>query len=294
MGGALSCEEIGRGPGAAFIKGKIIKVDPLQHLLFLDSGEKVHYDVVSFNTGSEVPVETLTRAPADNIFPVKPVVNLLKARRTILEAIRNKKMLRFVVVGGGPAGIEISANLLRLLHENRGKGKITLVGGRRLLGDGPEKVRRLAMESLTRRGVEIIEGSHVKAIEKRQITLGDGKRFDMDLGFIAIGIQPSSLFRDSGIPIGPDGGLLVNSHLQSVAYPDIFGGGDCISLEGRPLAKVGVYAVRESPVLFHNLLAALERETVSLHASEGILIDLQYGKRKRNLLEKELDMGGQA
>jgi NADH dehydrogenase FAD-containing subunit len=245
--------------GANFIKGKAIKVDPLQHLLFLDSGEKVHYDVVSFNTGSEVPIETLTRAPADNLFPVKPVINLLKARQTILEAIRNKKMLRFVVVGGGPAGIEISANLLRLLHENRGKGEITLFGGRRLLGDAPDRVRCLAMESLTRRGVGIIEGSHVKAIEKGQVTLGDGKRFDMDLAFIAIGIQPSSLFRDSGIPVGADGGLLVNSNLQSVAHPDLFGGGDCISLEGRPLAKVGVYAVRENPVLYHNLRAALER-----------------------------------
>ena len=245
--------------GATFIKGKAIKVDPLQHLLFLDSGQKVHYDVVSFNTGSEVPIETLTKAPADNLFPVKPVINLLKARQTILEAIRNNKKLHFVVVGGGPAGIEISANLLRLLHENRGKGEITLIGGKRLLGDAPDKVRRLAMESLTGRGVKIIEGSHVKAIEKGQVTLGDGKRFDMDLAFIAIGIQPSSLFRDSGIPVGPDGGLLVNSYLQSVAHPDIFGGGDCISLEGRPLAKVGVYAIRENPVLYHNLLAALER-----------------------------------
>jgi len=244
--------------GATFIKGKAIKVDPLQHLLLLDSGQKVHYDVVSFNTGSEVPIETLSKAPADNLFPVKPIINLLKARQAILEGIRNNKKLRFVVVGGGPAGIEISTNLLRLLHENRGKGEITLIGGKRLLGDAPERVRRLAMESLTGRGVKIIEGRHVKSVEKGQVTLGDGERFDMDLGFIAIGIQPSSLFRDSGIPVGPDGGLLVNSSLQSVAHPDIFGGGDCISLEGRPLAKVGVYAIRENPVLYHNLLAALE------------------------------------
>lgn len=80
----------------------------------------------------------------------------------------------------------------------------------------------------------------------------------MDFAFVAIGIQPSSLFHDSGIPVGPDGGLLVNSYLQSVAHPEIFGGGDCISLQGRPLAKVGVYAVRENAVLYHNLLAALE------------------------------------
>jgi NADH dehydrogenase FAD-containing subunit len=256
--------------GAAFIKGMVIRVDPLQHLLFLDSGEKVDYDVVSFNTGSGVPVETLTKASVDDqegqegLFPVKPVINLLKARRTILEAFRNKKRLRFVVVGGGPAGIEISANLLRLLHENRGEGEITLIGGRRLLVDGPDKVRRLVMESLSRRGVKIIEGSHVKTIERGQVNLVDGKRLEIDLAFMAIGIQPSPLFRDSGIPVGPDGGLLVNSHLQSVAHPEIFGGGDCISLEGRPLAKVGVYAVRENPILYHNLLAALEGERMEV------------------------------
>jgi NADH dehydrogenase FAD-containing subunit len=243
---------------AIFIKGKAIKVDPFQQLLFLDSGEKVHYDVVSFNTGSEVPIESLTKAPGDNLFPVKPVINLLKARHTLLKGIRNDKMLHLVVVGGGPAGVEISANLLRLLNENRGKGEITLIGGKRLLGDAPDRARRLAMESLTRRGVKIIEGSHVKAVEKGKVTLSDGMELNMDFAFIAIGIQPSPLFRDSGIPIGPDGGLLVNSCLQSVAHSDIFGGGDCISLESHPLAKVGVYAVRENPILYHNLLAALE------------------------------------
>jgi NADH dehydrogenase FAD-containing subunit len=243
---------------AVFIKGKAIKVDPLQQLLFLDSGEKVHYDVVSFNTGSEVAVASLTKTPEDHLFPVKPVINLLKARHTLLKEIRNDKMLHLVVVGGGPAGVEISANLLRLLNENRGKGEITLIGGKRVLGDAPDRARRLAVESLIRRGVKIIEGSHVKAVEKEKVTLSDGEELKMDFAFIAIGIQPSPLFRYSGIPVGPDGGLLVNSCLQSVAHPGIFGGGDCISLESHPLAKVGVHAVRENPVLYHNLLAALE------------------------------------
>jgi NADH dehydrogenase FAD-containing subunit len=244
--------------GATFIKGRAIKVDPLEHLIFLDSGEKVRYDVASFNTGSEVPVELLTKTEENNLFPVKPVINLLKGRQAILEAVRNNKMLHFVVVGGGPAGVEISANLLRLLHKNHGKGEITLIGGKRLLGDAPDRVRRLAKESLTRRGVQVIEGSHVKVIEKGKVILSDGKRFEMNFAFIAIGIRPASLFHDSGIPTGPDGGLLVNSHLQSVAHPDIFGGGDCISLEGHQLAKVGVYAVRENSILYHNLIAALE------------------------------------
>jgi NADH dehydrogenase FAD-containing subunit len=79
-----------------------------------------------------------------------------------------------------------------------------------------------------------------------------------DAAVLALGVMPSSLFRDSGLPTGPDGGLLVNSFLQSAAYPGIFGGGDCISLEGHQLGKVGVYAVRQNPVLKQNICAALD------------------------------------
>jgi NADH dehydrogenase FAD-containing subunit len=243
---------------ATFIKDKVIKIDPSRRLLFLSSGESVHYDIVSFNTGSEVPVESLVPTPGEKVVTVKPVVNLLRARHIILETIRSNKALNFVVVGGGPAGVEISANLWKLLNENCGKGEITLIGGKRLLGDAPRKVRDLALESLTRRGLNIIEGTYVKAVENGTVSLSDGREVAFDLTFIAIGIRPSSLFLDSGLPTAVDGGLLVNSYLQSVAYPNIFGGGDCISLEGHSLAKVGVYAVRENPILYHNLLTALE------------------------------------
>jgi NADH dehydrogenase FAD-containing subunit len=279
--------------GAAFIKGKAIKVDPLEHLIFLDSGEKVHYDFASFNTGSEVPIELVTKTPEDNLFPVKPVINLIKARQAILEAIRKNKMLHFVVVGGGPAGVEISANLLRILHKSHGKGEITLIGGKRLLGDAPDRVRHLVIKSLAQRGVQIIEGSHVKAVEKGKVTLSDGKRFDMNFAFIAIGIRPTSLFRDSGIPTEADGGLLVNSHLQSVAYPDIFGGGDCISLEGHQLAKVGVYAVRENPILYHNLIAALEGGKMEIFSPQKyFLLIFNMGNGKGIYWKKKWAWGG--
>jgi NADH dehydrogenase FAD-containing subunit len=244
--------------GATFIQEKVVRVDPEGHLLFMESGERVSYDVASFNTGSEVPSTSLATGLHDNVFPVKPVVNLLKARQSILGAIKGNRPLRIVVIGGGPAGVEISANLWRLLDRNQGKAQITLVAGKRLLGDAPDKVRRLVTASLAGRGVEIIEGSYVKVVDKRVVTLNDGKQFGFDFAFMAIGIQPSSLFRDSGISTGADGGLLVNASLQSTNHPEIFGGGDCISLEGNSLAKVGVYAVRQNPILYRNLLAALE------------------------------------
>ena len=55
-----------------------------------------------------------------------------------------------------------------------------------------------------------------------------------------------------------DGGLRVNRFLQCVDRADIFGGGDCIHFDERPLDKVGVYAVRQNPVLVQNLTSQLE------------------------------------
>ena len=75
---------------------------------------------------------------------------------------------------------------------------------------------------------------------------------------MALGVVPSPIFNESGLPTGPDGGLRVNRFLQCTAYPEIFGGGDCIYFEDCPLDKVGVYAVRQNPVLFHNLQSALD------------------------------------
>jgi len=77
--------------------------------------------------------------------------------------------------------------------------------------------------------------------------------------FMALGVKPSTIFEESGLPVGPDKGLAVNRFLQSVKYPEIFGGGDCIFFKDKPLDKVGVYAVRQNPVLLHNLMAKLEQ-----------------------------------
>ena len=267
--------------GAAFMQDKVVTFDPVEHRLFLESGQNVQYDVVSFNTGSKVPVEALTKTPHENIITVKPVVNLLRARNAIAKASQEGKVLNFVVIGGGPAGVEISGNLWRLLHEHKGKGRIVLIAGERLMPSAPEKVRGLAMASLVKRGVQILEGSMVNAVKQGAVTLTDKQAVDFDIALVAIGVRPYSMFLDSHVPTGPDGGLLVNAHLQSVAHPDVFGGGDCISLEGHNLARVGVYAVRQNPILLHNLLATLtggEMMTFTPQAHYLLIFNMGNGK----------------
>jgi NADH dehydrogenase FAD-containing subunit len=188
---------------------------------------------------------------------VKPIANLIRARQFLVELLAGRAA-EIIVIGGGPAGLEMAGNICRLADGQGGRARITLLAGRRLMARFPGRVRMLALRSLQRRRIEAVEGAHAVALEQGRVIMDDGTTRACDAVFLALGVEPSTLFRDSDLPTGPDGGLLVNRFLQCPAHPEIFGGGDCISLEGHRLAKVGVYAVRQNPVLMRNICAALE------------------------------------
>jgi NADH dehydrogenase FAD-containing subunit len=277
--------------GAAFLEDRVIKVDPVRRALFLGSGREVRYDVVSFNTGSEVPAD-LFAAPSEGVFPVKPIENLLAARRRILDTTGGSG-LRATVVGGGAAGVEIAANLGRLARETGRIAGISLVSRSKVLGDYPAKAQALARDFLVRWGIEPIEGVAAVSIAGGSVRLENGTILGGDMVFVAVGVTPSPLFRDSGLPAGADGGLLVNDFLQCVRHPELFGGGDCITLEGTPLARVGVYAVRQNRLLTRNLLAFLEgRPLRRFDPGGGYLTILNMGDDRGIFRRKEFVRDG--
>ena len=253
--------------GASFIGSEVVGVEQDERLLHLENGERVSYDAVSFNVGSIVPNPWKTGAD-EAVFTVKPIIRLLDAREKILGMLK-RGSLKIVVAGGGPAGLEISGNVWRLVHDASGRAEITLLAGRRLLPKLPEKVRKPVMKSLNARQIQIVEGAYVNRVGGGAAVLDDGRDFVYDVCFAAMGAKPSPLFTDSGLPTHPDGGLLVNDRLQSVEYPEIFGGGDCVSFKENPVDRVGVYALRQNPVLFHNLMAALEGGDMQSFAAKG-------------------------
>ena len=262
--------------GADFVEANVVKIRPAQKKIDLQSGDEMSYDVLSLNTGSYVPA--MEAMPTDeSVFTVKPIEKLLLARRRIIEDLKDKD-LAITVVGGGPTGVEVAGNLERLAKSEPGRCRITLVAGTRLLSDFKSSVRRHALKSLTSRHIQVIEGARVSSIKDRKAELSNGDVLETDYVFMAVGVKPSPLFADSGLPTGPDGGLLVNKFLQSVDYPELFGGGDCISFEPQPLAKVGVYAVRQNPVLLHNLLGMLNGGALQEFAPQGnFLLALNMG-----------------
>jgi NADH dehydrogenase FAD-containing subunit len=246
--------------GAVFREDKVVKIHPRKKKIDLQSGQTLPYDVMSVNTGSFVPVED-SDASDGSVIPVKPIENLLKARLKIIEALKIKD-LNITVVGGGPTGVEVAGNVDRLVSNEAGKCRITLIAGTRLLRQFKSGIRNRVLNSLISRKMKVIENTRVAALKNKTVVLTDGSDVESDIIFMAVGVKPSPLFEDSGLPVGRDGGMRVNQNLQSVSYPDIFGGGDCISFEPQPLAKIGVYAVRQNPILFNNLLCALKGDVL--------------------------------
>jgi NADH dehydrogenase FAD-containing subunit len=252
----FNVRKMAEGRNAAYVEDEVEVIDPFEHSLSLRSGRKLRYDIVSFNTGSKI--ENGAFAPAGaNVFPVKPIKNLLRARNRILHWSPDRRE-HIIIAGGGPAGVEISANAWKLIHDHRIDAGIMLITGSSLMERFPRRVRKLCSDSLQRKGIRIIEGNPLKALDGGTALLGDGQRIPFSIAFLATGVRPAPTFRDCGLAISEDGSLLVNAHLQSVSHPEVFGGGDCIHLDGNPLPKVGVHAVKEGMLLRGNLLSALE------------------------------------
>jgi NADH dehydrogenase FAD-containing subunit len=243
--------------GGTFILGKAVGVDPNTKTLSLESGDQIAYDVISFNAGSYVPLLNLSQMTGD-IYSAKPIERLLEAQKRILELCSQKK-ITIGIVGGGPSSAEIAGNVWQLTRDSQLiPPEIKIFAGKRFMSRFPEKVRSKIKQSLMRRGISILCGGYVETIESKTIVMASGENHYLDIIFLALGVRPNQLFEKSGLPTGPDGGLLVNTNLQCTTHPEIFGGGDCIYFEPQPLDKVGVYAVRENPILYANLMAALE------------------------------------
>ena len=242
--------------GGTFILGKVAEVEPAANRVILESGETVPYDVVSFNIGSNVS-RHVSAEKSDTIFPVKPIERLQEAQQLILR-LGADKPLNVGIVGGGPSAVEIAGNVWGLARKS-GLQPVTIKIFARtsIMTSFPDGVRYYAINSLNRRNIQIIEHCTVTRIEKGSIEIDSHQSHELDVIFVAIGVQPSPVFKNSGLATGPEGGLVVNRCLQSEEYPNIFGGGDCIYFRDQPLDKVGVYAVRQNPVLLHNLTAAL-------------------------------------
>ena len=277
--------------GGRFLDDRVTRIDPRRRELELASGRHLTYDILSLNAGSQVPFTTPEKT-AIQVYPAKPVEIFLEARTDIAARLKRRR-LKIVVAGGGPAGVEIAANARALVRRLRGQASVTLVTRGALLSQFIPAVRRKAMAKLKRLDIRVLENASLSALDEQALVLTNGRKVACDTLFPAVGTRPPALIKASDLAVDESGGLLVNHHLQSLSHPNVFGGGDCIAFQPRPLDRVGVYAVRQNPVLFHNLHAALEgRGLEKFTPQHDYLLILNMGDGTGILNRGRLTFGG--
>ncbi len=241
--------------GGRWGRDAVATIHPEKNSLTLTGGGQLDYDVLSLNLGSQVAPLPGAR---ERVVGIKPIGQLARLREAVETAGRP---LRLVVAGAGPSGCEIAANLRALQHRTGAGGEVHLLSATAdVLPRAPGAVRRKMRDALRQAGVHLSLNARVAVVEDGRFRLEDGREMEFDFAVNATGLVPPALLKTSGLEIDADGAMRVDEYLRSVSSPVVFGGGDCISIEGRTLDKVGVYAIREAPVLFANLRATLRGE----------------------------------
>ena len=237
--------------GVAFHPSEITAIDRSGRSVTLLDGATLTYDVLSLNVGSRTADPLELEAQAD-VWAVKPLSRLLELRvRLEADIDRSGACPNIVIAGTGQAGLEVAAALAGLCEQRRVTPQITLVGpafGAREASTADRALRR----TLERRGAAVVDGA-VAGRGPAVCRLASGQALACEALVLATGLIPPQLVGRLGLATDPSGRLLTRDTLQSTADDRIFATGDCAVIASAPRPCVGVFGVRATPVLVHNL-----------------------------------------
>jgi NADH dehydrogenase len=212
---------------------------------------------------------------------LKTIEDALEIRRRVLLAFELAERqvaagavaapLNFVVVGGGPTGVELAGTLAEisrhaLAHEYRAIDPkmahiLLLEGGPRVLPAYAEDLSRSAQEQLEHLGVEVRTSSVVTQIEPGAIYVGQ-TRLSATVILWAAGVAASPLGKKLGAPVDRAGRVLVQKDLSLPGHPEVFVIGDLAALKdetGKMLPGVAPVAIQQG-----NYVAKLIRREIKL------------------------------
>ena len=179
--------------------------------------------------------------------------------------------LTFVVVGGGPTGVELSGAIPLIARRALGPDfrkintdqtrVILLEGGPRVLPAFSEHISESARRDLTQLGVEVRTGSIVTSVDGEGVTVG-GERINAKTVFWAAGNLPSPLGKTLGAPLDKSGRVIVGDDLTIPEHPEVFVIGDLALFiqEGKPVPAVSPGAMQEGVSAAKNILRDIRRQ----------------------------------
>ena len=249
---------IARVAGAACVIGAAAGLDAAGRQVALQDGRVLPYDLVSFNIGSLlIGADDESARHAERIKPLHRAARL-KARIDELAASAGGAPARVVIIGAGAGGVEVACATAAVLDRAGRAREITLVErGSGVPAGYPARFQTRARTALEAHGVRLRLDALGAARRAGVVDLDDGSALLCDLAVWLTGPRGAPLLAESGLPAEPRGFLWTDDRLRSTADPRVFAVGDCGTMIDYPdLAKSGVYAVREAPILWHNLRAA--------------------------------------
>jgi selenide,water dikinase len=250
---------LARRAGAEWVGARATRLDPQARLIFVDGGAPVPYDTVSFDVGSTV--SSLDRPGIkEHALRTRPIADFVRSVDALIGRARSHSRFRLVVVGAGAGGVELAFAFSASFARARltGASVELLESGPRVLPGYPASAARRIERNARARGIAIRCGTKVAEAHADRLALESGEAMPCDAFVWVAGAVGLPLFDGSGLERDRRDFVKVRETLQAVGHDDIFATGDCASLVAAPdLAKAGVYAVRQGPVLARNLRARL-------------------------------------
>jgi len=229
---------------ATVLLGEAVDIDKAGRRVLLARGEPISYDMLLLATGAGHSYfgndNWAEHAPG-----LKTLDDAFAIRRQILTAFERAEAepdpvlraawLTFVIVGGGPTGVELAGTLAEIARHtlrrefrriDPGQSRVILAeAGPRILTSFPESLSEAARRQLAGLGVEVLTGKAISAIDAEGVLLGE-QRLAARTVLWAAGVAASPLGRTLGVPLDRAGRVPVQADLSVAGHPEIFVAGD--------------------------------------------------------------------
>ncbi len=259
----------------------VVGVDPARARVRLADGGARDYDFLIVATGATHAYfghdEWQRRAPG-----LKTLEDGLEIRRRVLLAFERAELepdarararwLTFVVIGGGPTGVEMAGALAELARHMRRDFRsvdprqariILLEGGPTVLPSFDARLRGFGTRALARLGVDVRTTALVTGIDEGGVAIGR-ERIEAATVLWAAGVSASPLGAALGAPVDRAGRVAVNADLTVPSHPEIYVVGDLAAFthtpDGKPLPGVAPVAMQQAQHAVRNILRTLRGE----------------------------------
>lgn len=264
--------------------GVVTGIDADNRSVLLEDGGTANYDTLVLATGARHAYfghdEWEPFAPG-----LKTLEDATSIRRRILlslehaeretDPLRRAALLTFVIVGGGPTGVELAGAIAELAHENlpeeyrhidTRKARVVLIeAGPRILPSFTEDLSAYAHASLERLGVEIQLGQAVRECNAQGVIYGD-QPLAARVILWAAGVRASSAAAWAGLPADNAGRARVEPDLTAPGHPEIFVIGDTATISawhGKPVPGIAPAAKQQGGHVARSIRARLSGDNRS-------------------------------